>query len=463
MITNENEKRYSIMSRYSAMLLGFLFLATLISLQPLMANAQSSQVLEKEIEGAIFSEDWAKVIELLKSVDTQTPDPVLRMIKGHACLALNRNNESLCLFLSVSSENDLNKWEEWTKIFSANNSDKAIAYYFKGDALARQKKWNEALEIFNEGVGINSKHVLLLNARGIVHAAKEKFSNAIVDFDEAIKQSKEQLADTYANIGCLRIQKKDGAKGALNAFNEALKISPDFALALHGRGCVKLVLNKLQEAEEDFKNAEKNGICANKIIAGNMINITAYLGGKTKEELYTMLSTPGTTFDASFKEVGKLWDNYKNNQTQFNYNKFAENFGGLGTTNQKQFFNSYVKNDLKSNDIFRSTFGNNLNTYYDWNVRGKADSWSKTIQGSLTGIGVLSTEPLTKAGAMTGALAMENVHAWTKHNADSAKIQVDLFKNNFGKQSIGGVEAKITFDDGKWPFDPSYGLQYQVK
>lgn len=103
----------------------------------MLVTVPRSFAIEPFVEDAVLTEDWVKVSDLLTSVDTQTPFPVLRLIKAHAYLALNRNNESQCLFLSVSSEDELKQWQKWSNDFVTQNSQKAIAHYFKGDSLAR--------------------------------------------------------------------------------------------------------------------------------------------------------------------------------------------------------------------------------------------------------------------------------------------------------------------------------------
>ena len=71
-----------------------LLLVSVIVLKPLTVNAQPAQIVDKKVEDAILVEDWKKVADKLGAVDPETPSPILRLIKGHACLALNRNNES---------------------------------------------------------------------------------------------------------------------------------------------------------------------------------------------------------------------------------------------------------------------------------------------------------------------------------------------------------------------------------
>ena len=76
-------------------------------------------ILSPEIEKAVLAEEWVKVTELIGEVTPET-SAVLRLLKAHACLAINRNNESVGLFSVVTAE-DINEWLKWCKNI-ANNS-----------------------------------------------------------------------------------------------------------------------------------------------------------------------------------------------------------------------------------------------------------------------------------------------------------------------------------------------------
>lgn len=354
----------------------------LIILQTTIVNAQSTVVVNKGVKDAILAEDWSKVADLLDQVDAQSSSPVLRVIKGHACLALNKNNESLCMFLSASSGDDLNNWDEWTRVFVKKNGKSAVALYFKGDALARLGKWDDALKAFNRALEIKPKHVMVLNARGVTYAAKGRLANARVDFDEARRLSDFRLADAYANIGFLCIHRKDAVENALNVFNKALKISPHFALALHGRGCIEVILYQIDKAERDFENAKKHGLCGKEFFLENILNFAAYVQGKKKEDLLVILSneeitnmslkkafenlTPGLKgFEHSLNNFGKFGG--KPLVGQFSFNNMAKSFDRLSPLEQN-IAKDMVSDMLSKNSDLSKHFYNGASKLHDWNT-----------------------------------------------------------------------------------------------
>lgn len=272
--------------------------------QASLVNAEPVPVIDKTIEAAVLSEDWKKVNTLLDKVDTQTEDPVLRLIKGHACLALNRNNESLCLFLSASSDNDLEKWGEWNQDFTKINSSKAITHYLRGDALARLVEWDAALLAFNKALEINPKSAMILNARGTVFAKKELFNNAITDFTKAT-MLKQDLADAYSNLGALAIQQMEGAKGALDDFNTALKITPDFAIAFYGRGCIYTLLRDFDSAESDFIASISKNAYISKIVCDNIEQYRETISKQSNLVAKTDETNPGMNIDSQIERLKK--------------------------------------------------------------------------------------------------------------------------------------------------------------
>jgi tetratricopeptide (TPR) repeat protein len=213
----------------------------------IVAHAVNSEVTS-DIERAILSEDWKKVTELVPTAVTDSNPVSLRLIRGHACLALNQNNESLRMFLSVASKPSLGEYESWSTSFASQHSEKAIAHYFKGDALARQGKWSGALEAFNTALKLEPRHSLTLNARGVCDALGGEWDQSLADFDAAAKSSP-SFSDAWANRGAMYVQRSTAAKGALSAFDTALKYSPESALAKMGRACALFGAGKFDEAE----------------------------------------------------------------------------------------------------------------------------------------------------------------------------------------------------------------------
>lgn len=145
-------------------------LLLLSNISPGAVNAQTAWQPDARLEAAILKEDWSRVAALLGSAKNLAAPA--RLVKAHAYLALNRNNESLCLFLNASSKDDLGKWEEWTRDFARKNPQTTVAHYFRGDALARLRQWDDALMAFVRAIELHPKHALALNSRGAIYAAR---------------------------------------------------------------------------------------------------------------------------------------------------------------------------------------------------------------------------------------------------------------------------------------------------
>ena len=150
---------------------------------PGIVVAELTHLMDQEVEKAILAEEWSKVADLLDSDDSLTSASVARLIKGHACLALNRNNESLELFLNASSAEDLERWEEWTLGFAEQNPHNAVVHYLKGDAFARMEQWDSAILAFDKALQIKPDYPLALNARGVALCACGRWDGAEADFE----------------------------------------------------------------------------------------------------------------------------------------------------------------------------------------------------------------------------------------------------------------------------------------
>jgi hypothetical protein len=194
---------------------------------------------------------------------------------------------------------DVDKWQAWASAFASSHSTTPIAAYFKGDALARQQKYQEAIASFTQGLQRQPKHALLLNARAVCYASFENWNEAIVDLDDAARANP-QLADIHANRGTLNIRQSVGAPGAKVAFTRALEISPDFYLAKIGLASALYGQGKWSDAEAMLRNlktdnesqflAEANLL----VIQGDSIESLARLGRE---------KSAGTAIDRNYDQV----------------------------------------------------------------------------------------------------------------------------------------------------------------
>lgn len=452
----------------------------IITTKSSVVNAQSAQEVNDEVKDAILTEDWTKVASLLSTVDTQTTSSVHRLIKGHACLALNQNNESLCLFLSATSEDELKIWLEWAQQF-ANDKKTAVSYYFKGDALARLGQWDSAITEFTNALANKTHHYLALNARGVAYAKMGQLGTARQDFDNAVTANR-SFADAHANLGARFVQMKDGIDGAQKAFEKALKYSPNFALAIHGLACVEFILNK-DEAMTNLNRSIEYNPCASSIFADNILNIEAYMNGMEKKEMIAAMGdeNPGTYFGRNYESATKKWGNYTSNPTQGNYNAFSNAANQLSPSQRDTLFNNYIAPSFRSNDgLFGKTQCFN-NKVYGWNSRGAntaINSIESTIMGAGAGASALfgSTGNIGGAAATAaGSTALANslgnkLNSWKNNNLDFSKHMGTRMQNLGGgcnsicNDNVGGAKAKyISKDYGDWPFEALYGLMYRVK
>src|ERR1035441_878466 len=455
-----------------------LFAATAGFILPLLARqVPATEKVDGAVETALLAEDWKTVANMLASVNPQTPSPVLRMIKGHACLALNQNNEAVCLFLSGSPTNQCLIWHKWAQDFVVSHSKSPIAQYLTGDAHARLNQLDAANTDFKNALGMNAGKCLkamTFSARGVVSAARQNLSGALDDFDQALS-TYSRFADAYANLGMRSIQKKDGATVALQRFERALELSPQYSLALHGRACIKMVLGK--DPTEDLTNAVRYAGCASTqaLFRDNTVRIAAYWRGMDKHQLIALESQPqpGTTMTVNFQKADTELHNYLNKPTQYNFNRLAEASEKLTSQQYSTFFSDKVAPALKSDSTLNSTYSKQLGEFGSWNksVTPKiADAMKNTGAGITVGSLWTDPEPTTKAIIGTAGVGInrlgDKLGGWAETHSQFYNNATDAYSKSMGQEfKPGGVDTsfgKAVWDEGDWPFAPYYGMGYGV-
>lgn len=261
-----------------------------------VAPLEPSRVVIDKVTTHALAGDWRQVFELTKGVDLTHPSPVLKLVRGHACLALNHNNEATLLFFGTRDPQQLQAYQEWASGNLAKNPDQPYAHFFTGDAAARLGKWDEALREFDAAIRFKQDFALAYNARGAANALRKDIGAANNDFSRA-SEIDSRLADTYNSAGYLWVQRKEGgAKGATSAFSKAIENTPDFSLALHGRGCVQLASGHAKVAYDDLRRADTQAPALSPILLENEIRYVAATTGIPHSDLFTALSAPGSPF-----------------------------------------------------------------------------------------------------------------------------------------------------------------------
>ena len=422
----------------------------LLSLLAGIVHAQSAPM--DKVEQAVLAEDWETLAnDLLKAVN-QNPkeslDPVLRWLKGHACLVLNRNNESVCLFLSVVAPKDLDACRNWSEKLVRNHPKNAMAYYCKADVLARLKKWKDAIAAYNSALDHHrdKNHPLIHNARGVAYAHNQELKRARLDFAMASSNVKFPLADAHANLGAYRIQKKDGAQAALKAFNKSLEISPTFALALHGRGCARFVQGDVEEAVQDLKHAQKEAGCAATMLVESLLDLRPDAGAASREKLQASLENDDPAMSARLA-FHNLEQNFaKRGQVS------ARDLATVVAWTQKA---SPAGRDHMNNLIAESSRRNPVFGQQIMQKAGQAKMFHairdrlKSIQIGPKRFGVV----FDVSSRIKGSDIIRGFERSAQNHTLGGKLGTR-------PDGVKATLAASNWDEGDWPFAPCYGLVY---
>jgi tetratricopeptide (TPR) repeat protein len=142
--------------------------------------------------------------------------------------------------------NDVNK----------NAHDRAVAFSNRGLAWHDKRKRMRALADYSEAVGLNPKLANAYYGRGVVWSKEDEVERALADFTEAIRLEPNNAI--YYNERCWALAVADrDLELALADCTEALRREPNDANMLDSRGFVYLRLGRLAEAVAEYDAALK--------------------------------------------------------------------------------------------------------------------------------------------------------------------------------------------------------------
>ena len=127
----------------------------------------------------------------------------------------------------------------------------ARAYLNRGSLYKDEKKYQEAIQCFNEALKINVADHEAYMLRGNVNFEMNKFDLAFSDYKKSLS-IKPDYSTALDNVGALfglRLQ----YDSALVYLNRALAISPGYSPSYKNRALVNLELNRNEDAIRDFK------------------------------------------------------------------------------------------------------------------------------------------------------------------------------------------------------------------
>lgn len=236
------------------------------------------------------------------------------------------------------------------------------------------------------------------------------------------------------------IQSRTGPNGALDAFNKALKLSPDFALALNGRGCAQFALGRWEAALKDFKEAREKADCFDMPV----INIAAL--AQAKDDFMKQAGNklaqlkPGMSTEAMGRYVDSLTgDQVRKSYNQADWNsKMSDIFRGAG-----EFLQGF-----KSQSSSRAAVG--VAAFVPGITGSASYEQSRTQEWSLS-----------KFGEGLAARSGADKQYWTQFRDEIGSRHPEILK-----MKPAGVTAEdlqhAYVDKGNW-LDTGYGLIYYVE
>ena len=124
---------------------------------------------------------------------------------------------------------------------------------FKGKELATQKKWDDAIVLYNKAIHENPNYGYAFISRGIAYMSQGDLDKAISNFSESIDVSPE-FTEAYQNRGVLYEYKGQFNK-ALADFDKAIAADPTSYVLYFNRGMAHVYKNQCDMALPDLEKA----------------------------------------------------------------------------------------------------------------------------------------------------------------------------------------------------------------
>lgn len=118
----------------------------------------------------------------------------------------------------------------------------------------RNKVWKNELSLWNDVVSKSPNKARPYLNRGVANWELENWSEAMSDYNQAVKLNPKYFASAYCNLGVAQSKFNLWDKSIYN-FTKAIKINPSYFEAFEGRGIAYGNLNQIEKAIADFNAA----------------------------------------------------------------------------------------------------------------------------------------------------------------------------------------------------------------
>jgi tetratricopeptide (TPR) repeat protein len=140
----------------------------------------------------------------------------------------------------------------------SQNSTEVDNYVYLGMAYLELEDYENAKKTFLLGKNLSSSEKMLIRGLGLVAYYEEDYEKAIEYFNQVLNSSSISIGKTECDI--LRYRAKaqtalEQYEDAVDSYSTLLKVQEEDSELYYDRGCLWLKLDKVEEAQEDYKKA----------------------------------------------------------------------------------------------------------------------------------------------------------------------------------------------------------------
>ncbi|OKH42559.1 hypothetical protein NIES2101_32715 [Calothrix sp. HK-06] len=164
---------------------------------------------------------------------------------------------SICLYkgLALYQEKKYDAAVEYYNQAILYDSNNVAAYYNRGLIRVELGDKQGALEEFNKAIELDPSYIPAYENRGILRQELGDKPGALEDYNQVLFSGHKSIK-AYKNRGLLRAE-IDDKQGALEDYNEVIKMEPQNAIAYYNLGIFNQKLDNKQEALKDYNQAIK--------------------------------------------------------------------------------------------------------------------------------------------------------------------------------------------------------------
>jgi tetratricopeptide (TPR) repeat protein len=297
-------------------------------------------------------------------------------------------------------------WEQCTSALLVTHPDSPVALYLRADALAREKRWEDAIVLYSQAIEARPGFALALNGLGVAYAYRGDVGKSLAALNDACRAAP-GFAEAHASLGTLLLSRR-APEGALESFDRALRISPEFALARNGRACARFGA-RADSAGAAAASTDLAAVMKCELLRPlAMDNVHRIVAGLSPEAEAESLRTP----EGTYISTRQLFDRSPIQQNQFVSNMSpAQKMAALDQVQQHMNWSNRVAGALGWLDGQIGGSGRFFSGVIE-NSRADAAKWSNLSDKLAGGLRHDGFDP-TAGGATTEDLARECRGNWT--------------------------------------------------